>query len=189
MMGQLRKPSQEEIIEVANIVLGHLLKLPVNPKTERKGGYFNLLDVWREEGSAVWQKKPLMIIEIGECHPDLLEAFYVGQEKTTRLFSHLPDNHISSWESRNVHPELKQKQYGGAVVTPYKPNIGSNIRVRKMGSFSGLNEHRDEAFLLPIWLYFHWMTYVDVLKIVKISDNPILGPLLESSNKELCMRM
>jgi len=97
-----------------------------------------------------------------------------------RLHKHLPEGHISSWESR----DWDNKEYGGGIITP-PDSKGLNEGKNKIGSFSGLVEHGDEALILITWLALGWITWDDASRIVDISENELFFPLITSCRKVL----
>ncbi len=162
-----------EIIEVAEVILNKFILLPENPKPERIGGYLHILDVRKSAKPDTWFTKNITVSEVGCCPGNMLKTFDICQEKNKRLASHLPNGHISSWESRNV----ENQQYGGSIITPEDSLISDDLAIRKMGSFSGLVELGDEALILVLFLNFKWMTWSDAQKIAKISRNGMLTAL------------
>jgi len=173
-----------DLINVAEIILANFIKLPENPKPERTGGYmavYQSKEIPRMgEENLTYVKWPITVTEIGVCPPDMRRTFGISQEKPDRLHQHLPEGHISSWESR----DFDNREYGGGIITPPQSN-GYDEGKGKMGSFSGLVEHGDEALVLVEWLYFNWIMWDDAQKFMNISGNDLLVPLIEACKQDL----
>jgi len=163
--------SRHNFLDVAEEVLRRFLELKENRSQERTGGYLTVLD-------RRVIKKRYLINEIGECLPEMdSNCFLYTQEKSNRLHvKNVTDGHISAWQSRN----REQNEFGGAIVAPSNSKgllAGRNL----IGALSGTYEHGEEAILIDIWMIFRWLTLADAKRIVDISDNQILWPLLNVS--------
>lgn len=160
--------TREVVLSVADEVLARFLAWPQNPRPERTGGYLTLLT--REN-----QADPL-VAEVGTCLDEMNERCHkLSQEKATRLMesSNFLKGHISAWQSRDREREM----YGGAIIHPVSTPRGVHWIA---GSFSGINEHSEEAILLAIFLSFGWMKKMGVQLVTSISDNPLSLPFLRS---------
>lgn len=156
---------RDEVLSVAEEVMRKFLKLPENPKPERTGAYFTILD---KNTCRIY-----FVNEIGKCLLSI-DGFKYSQEKVGRLYErNLMLGHISAWQSR----DRVKHQYGGAIIAPTNSKglkEGHNL----IGGFSGIDEHSEEAILLVIWMIFRWITLEDARKITAISENKLLGPML-----------
>ncbi|AKM83963.1 TPA: hypothetical protein DCZ46_01355 [Candidatus Campbellbacteria bacterium] len=156
-----------DLIKTTKNVLGEFLALPENPKPERTGGYFFVLSVRPI-------KKPILLTEIGECPRHMLGTFDICQEKAWRLAENLSQGHTTSWLSR----DLEKRKYGGAIISPIDSELPDYSR-GKIGSFSGLVEHGDEAVVLVTWLFMGWINMTAIDEIAAISNNSLVYPLIE----------
>ena len=167
MLDKIAGVPKNEFLEVAEEVMARFILLPENPKPERTGGYLAVLE---RSNNMI-----LLLTEIGSCPLDMSESINIVQEKAHRLFDHLDEGHISSWQSRDVENQM----YGGAITAP---NDSSGIKKGReiIGAFSGLVEHGDEAVILVTWMIFRWIALDDAREIVSISKNELFNPLLNS---------
>ena len=160
--------SRKEFLEVAETVMERFLALPENPDKTRTGGCLAII----KDG------KMVMVIELGVTRPEKTDKYFrLCQEKAKRLSAHSGDGHISSWQSRNV----QENKYGGGVTVP-SDSGGVKAGQGMVGAMSGLVEHGDEAITLVIWSIFRWLVLEYAKKIMYISDNPLVLPLLEVCN-------
>ncbi|EKE19879.1 MAG: hypothetical protein ACD_8C00092G0001 [uncultured bacterium] len=162
---------RDEILVVAEEVVARFLKLPENQKPERTGGYFTILN--NETG------KRYFMNEIGACLSEMdADCFHFCQEKSIRLReNNKRSGHISGWESR----WRDKARFGGAIMAPADSN-GLEEGRDLIGSFSGINEHSEEVILAVIWMVFRWITLEDARRIMAISENLLLDPLLKVCN-------
>src|SRR4030042_4877391 len=157
--------TRQKIIEISEIILKAFLKLPECPKEGRNGGFSTFM---------VNGIIPLKF-EVGIATPtERANDFYIySEEKVSRLHSNPP--HISSWQTRN----LEEKQYGGATRTGDGLEIGKNILI----GFSGQPEQGDEAITLVQAIAFRWSSLSHARKVIEISENPFLNPLIKATAK------
>ena len=160
--------SRKEFLEVAETVMERFLALPENPDKTRTGGYLAVMD----------NGKMVMVIELSVSQPEKADKYFrLCQEKARRLSAHADQNHVSSWQSRNI----SRNRYGGGVAAP-SDSGGVEAGLGMVGAISGLVEHGDEAVTLVIWMIFRWLVLKDAEKIIAISENPLVHPLLEACN-------
>lgn len=151
--------------QVAEQVFERFLELGGNSAPERKGCYICLRD--KTNG------RIRLLAELGTCDPEkAMKYFYLSQEKGIRLLGH---EHISSWQSR----DYDNGRYGGAITAP-PDSLGTPQGKEFVISISGLPEHGDEAVSLVTALAFHWITIGDIDRIIAISENPLVHPLVQA---------
>ena len=153
----------ETVVSFANTLVAHTSTLSSNTHADRKGGYLFL---------GLHGLSERHLLQIGVFSPDK-DGWYkrLAQEKGHRLYSQWlrdPASSLSSWQTRQ--PELKQ--YGGAIL------FNSHTDRPHVISFSGINEHSDEAVSLSVGLQLGFTT--DVARILEISDNPVYRELAPS---------
>ena len=132
-----------------NYILPKVVLLPGNPKPENRGGY---LGIRRTIDGEV-----LDLMRVGDFlhrHAEKYEMFSLKKGK--RLYHHIPNFHVSSFQSRN----LEKGRHAGAIVA------GDFIV-----SFAGLSEFIDEAAILELSTFSRWIPYKEAEKIAKISNN------------------
>jgi len=156
----------EDLVKVANQLVVISQKLPSNINPERVGGYLTVgLD-------GISTKHILGIGKYDLTQRELYRRF--SQEKVHRLYSEWlkdPITSISSWQTR----EQKTGKYGGAVLFNTIEDVDRPSC--DIISFSGLNEHTDEALSLTLGHYLGWGTPDNVLKIIAISDNKVFDEM------------
>lgn len=138
------------------------------PPIERKGGYFVLLDKIRR---AILYK-----IMVGAPYEGSIKRYWdFSEEKARRLMYNR--THFSSWQTR----EVENGEFGGAVTAP-RGSRGLKEGKRYILSFSGLPEMADEAICTVVAMIFRWITWSDAQKIMAVSGNTLIRPLLEACN-------
>jgi hypothetical protein len=131
------------------LILPAICRLRDNLKPHKKGGYLTIRD--KADGEV------LLTIRIGDFpHQKAKKYFDLSLEKGERLYQHLAQGHVSSYQSRD---EEKQR-YGGAVVA-------NGFIV----SFSGLTEKMDELAALALSEFSRWITEDQANEIARISSN------------------
>lgn len=153
---------RDRVINVTELILKAFLKLPNGPRKDRNGGFLTLM---------VNGIIPLKV-EIGQATPsECADDFYrYSEEKVRRLYEN-PDQ-ISSWQSRDV---VKNK-FGGATRSGRGLEIAENI----LSGFSGQLEHGNEAITLVQAIAFRWSSLSHARKVIEISENPFLDPLIKA---------
>lgn len=162
-----------KFLQVAGGILQVFLKLPGNPKPERKGCYIGLF--YKPEA------RFLTVSQLGDfSEPDFARRCYgYCQEKALRLAAHI--GHISSWQSRSEEAE----KYGGAITAPtYSLSlpVGKDLIL----SVSGLPEYGNEALVLTLGVNYHWLNIGDVDEIIAISQNELAHSLIRACGNDFC---
>jgi hypothetical protein len=162
---QIPRVSLSWFHQVAEQVFDRFLDLESNPDPERKGCYICLRDKPDE--------RIRLLAELGTCDPKkAMKYFNLSQEKGLRLLGY---QHISSWQSR----DYDNGKYGGAITAP-PDSLGTPQGKEFVVSISGLPEYGDEAVSLVTALAFHWITIGDIDRIIAISENPLVHPLVQA---------
>lgn len=163
--------NRDELFATVDEVTKRLLKLKEYKdldKPKRKGGYFVLLDKIR--GVVLYK------IIVGVPYENSMKRYWdFSEEKARRLMFH--KKHFSGWQSR----DFEKEEYGGAVTAP-RGSRGLKEGKRYVLSFSGLPEMADEAICAVVAMVFHWITWGDAQKIIAVSGNTLIKPLLEACN-------
>jgi len=158
-------------LDIAEWVLEMFSELPENPKPAKASAYLSLLQMTTPTTSI----RPLLTAEIGNSLPlDSMKCYELCQEKSYRMEERaFSDGHISGYQSRDI----SRGRWGGAIR-------GTEINgTTLIGAISGLSgDHSDEAVILVIFLFCHWITFDDAKKIAAISQNPFFIPLLNACN-------
>ncbi len=156
----------ERLVQVANSIIEISQNLPSNANPEKTGGYLTIgLDGFSEKH----------ILEIGRYDSAKKEKYRIfSQEKAYRLYSEWLKNPIeafSSWQTRDE----KADKYGGAVLFN---TLEDEARPScDIISFSGLNEHTDEASSLTLGHYLGLATDETTQRIITISNNRVFDEM------------
>ena len=162
----------KKAIKIANKLVEISQQLPSNENPEKKGGF---LTIGLDEFSV---KK---VLDIGTYDNSKKEKYRIfSQEKAHRLYSDWLRNQlqtVSSWQTRNE----KENKYGGAVLFEYPNQVG--IMSCNIISFSGLNEHCDEALSLCMGYHLGFSRNRAGLtqRIISISNNMVFGEMFSTS--------
>jgi hypothetical protein len=108
----------------------------------------------------------LVFCPLGD-EPDLPGEYYINARRHAERVSHDPST-MSSWQLK--HGELEV--WGGAISTRAMPN-GQQLVL----SFSGMNEHADEAFCLAVAVFTKLIPLTYAQEIADISENKIFRGL------------
>lgn len=150
---QIGKETIQTVLNEASLMMDLFINLPGNPKPDRQGGYFTIVDRAIEQ--------VLLVSRIGQIKTEEANNYLLfSQEKARRLM--LSPDHISSWQSRDP----KNDKWGGAIKTP-----------EFILSFSGLPELGDEAVMLLTAWDLNWLKSAEVLLIAEKSSNHFVKAL------------
>ncbi|MBI2004174.1 hypothetical protein HYS72_01785 [Candidatus Pacearchaeota archaeon] len=137
-----------------------------NKNPEKQGGYLTVgLDGFLNK----------YVLEIGNYDIEKKEKYLrFSQEKAHRLYSDwLRDtDSISSWQTR----QIEINRYGGAVLFGF---LNNGIKSCNVFSFSGLNEHTDEAVSFMLAYTLNLANSSDLEQITRISKNQVLEEMFK----------
>jgi hypothetical protein len=169
---------RNKLLTTAEEVVRRLLKLQEYidlKKPERQGGYFVLMD----------KIKDIIFFKAMIGNPDengIKRYWHFSEVKAQRIKQN--KSYFSSWQSMDISKKKLPgccTEYGGAVTAPEEFH-GLEEGKRYILSFSGLSEMGDEAVCTVVAMIFRWITLEDAKKIIKVSNNILIIPLVTKCN-------